>query len=430
MKTGFISLGCVKNLVDSEELMGRLKACGYTFVSDPNEAELIVINTCGFIQSAKEESINTILEMAEYKQKNLKYLIVAGCLSQRYKSELEAELPEVDRFIAIDEYADFENIVAEVCRTSDFVTQKAERVLSGKPWMAYLKIGDGCSNRCTFCAIPLIRGPYHSYAMEEIIAQAKDLAEKGVKELVLIAQDTSKYGIDFDGKLHLLDLLKELHKIEGFHWIRVLYMYPDEITTELIDGMAQLEKVVPYFDIPTQHASNRLLKKMNRRGSKESIVDLCKYIRSSFKYCTLRTSIIVGFPSESEEEFEELMDFVREIGWDRLGAFTYSREEDTPAYDFDGQIEEEVKEERLARLMELQQQISQKNSEKLINETLEVLIEGYDSIRDVYRGRSVLSAPDGVDGVVFVDTDQKLIPGEFYNVKITGAKVYDLIGKI
>ena len=264
MKIGFVSLGCAKNLVDSEELMGRVRSLGHTLTGDVHEAEVIVINTCGFIESAKEESINTILEMAEYKEENLRYLIVCGCLSQRYKKELEAELPEVDRFITITEYPQFEDILSEVLHTSNVVTKKAERILTTQPWTAYLRIGDGCSNRCTYCAIPLIRGPFSSVPEEDLIQEAEYLASKGVKELVLIAQDTTRYGYDWDGKLHLLSLLKKLNAMEAFHWIRVLYMYPDEIPEELIYGMKELDKVVPYFDIPMQHGSNKMLKLMNQ----------------------------------------------------------------------------------------------------------------------------------------------------------------------
>lgn len=430
MKIGFVSLGCAKNLVDSEELMGRVRALGHTLTGDVHEAEVIVINTCGFIESAKEESINTILEMAEYKEENLRYLIVCGCLSQRYKKELEAELPEVDRFITITEYPQFEDILSEVLHTSNVVTKKAERVLTTQPWTAYLRIGDGCSNRCTYCAIPLIRGPFSSVPEEDLIQEAEYLASKGVKELVLIAQDTTRYGYDWDGKLHLLSLLKKLNAMEAFHWIRVLYMYPDEIPEELIYGMKELDKVVPYFDIPMQHGSNKMLKLMNRRGTKESVTKLCKLIRENFKHSTLRTTMIVGFPQETEEDFEELLDFVRENRWDRLGAFTYSKEEDTAAYDMEGQIDEDVKKERLDRLMSLQQVISQENSEKLIGETLEVLVEGYDAIKDLYRGRSKLSAPDGVDGIVYIRSNEGLTFGEFYNVKILEAKAYDLVGEL
>ncbi len=430
MKIGFVSLGCAKNLVDSEELMGRVVALGHTLTPNAEEADAIIVNTCGFIESAKEESINTILEMADYKEENLKYLIVVGCLSQRYKAQLEEELPEVDRFITITEYPDFENILCEVLHSSPVVTKKAERVLTTRPWMAYLRIGDGCSNRCSYCAIPLIRGPFASLPEEKLLSEAENLAARGVKELVLIAQDTTRYGFDWDGKFHLLTLLEKLNAMEGFHWIRVLYMYPDEIPEELIYGMKKLEKVVPYFDIPMQHGSDRMLRKMNRRGTRESVTELCRLIRENFEHSTLRTTMIVGFPQETEEDFEELLEFVKETRWDRLGAFTYSREEDTDAYDMEGQISEEVKNERLARLMSLQQQISQENSEKLIGEELEVLVEGYDAIKDVYRGRSKLSAPDGVDGIVFIHTEKELQPGEFYPVKITGAKAYDLIGTI
>lgn len=429
MKIGFISLGCSKNLVDSEKMMGMLKSGNHEIVNDPQAADVIIINTCGFIESAKVEAINTIFEMAEYKKENLKKLIVTGCLAQRYKDDLIAEMPEVDRFIKISEYKDLDKILEEELGETLVSYGKSERLLSSKPWSAYLKIAEGCSNRCTYCAIPLIRGGNVSRSMEDIIEEAKDLAKKGIKELVLIAQDTTKYGEDLYGKLALLDLLKELHKIEEFHWIRILYMYPDEITEELIEGMAQLPKVIPYFDIPMQHANNHMLKLMNRRGSKEEVLKTIQKIRETFKHPTLRTTFIVGFPHESEEEFNELMDFVKEVKWNSMGAFAYSREEDTPAYAMGDQIPEEIKETRVDLIMQTQKEISFENNKALIGETLEVLVEGRDALRDIYRGRSVFNAPDDVDGMVLFKSDRNIEMGSFVKVKITEARPYDLIGE-
>ncbi len=431
MKIGFISLGCCKNLVDSEQIMGLLKASGHQIIPDAKQAEAIIINTCGFITSAKEEAINTILEMAEYKEHNCKKLIVTGCLPQRYKEELIKEIPEVDRFISIDEYSHIGEILSEVLQEKvKSVYGKEDRVLSSYPWMAYLKIADGCDNRCSYCAIPLIRGPYRSVEMMDLIKQAELLAKRGVKELILIAQDTTRYGTDNYGKRRLLDLLKELNKIKGFHWIRVLYMYPDEIDDELVMGMKDLEKVLPYFDIPVQHGNDKMLTLMNRRGSKESILRTISLIREHYEMPVLRTTMIVGFPHETEEDFNELLEFVKETKWDRLGAFTYSLEEGTKGYDMDEQIDEEVKEKRLEILMTLQEKIAQENSEKLIGQTLEVLVEKHDSLTHQYKGRSIFSAPDGVDGEVIFNSKESISCGSFVMVKITAAISHDLIGEL
>lgn len=428
MKVGFISLGCSKNLVDSEKIMGMLSG-KHEIVNDPSVADAIIINTCGFIESAKMEAINTIFEMAEYKEYGLKKLIVTGCLAQRYKESLIDEMPEVDRFIKISEYKDIDKILEEELGETLPSYTKSERLLTSKPWSAYLKIAEGCSNRCTYCAIPLIRGGNVSRSMEDILEEAKVLEVKGIKELVLIAQDTTKYGEDLYGKLALLDLLQELNKMDGFHWIRVLYMYPDEITDTLIEGMAKLDKVVPYFDIPMQHANNHMLKLMNRRGSKEDVLKTIDKIRSTFKYPTLRTTFIVGFPQEGEAEFNELVDFVKDVKWNSMGAFAYSREEDTVAYAMGDQIEDEVKEARVDIVMSLQKEISYENNKNMIGEVLEVLVEGKDALKNVYRGRSVFNAPDDVDGMVFFTSDRNIAMGSFVNVKITDAKPYDLIGE-
>lgn len=429
MKIGFISLGCSKNLVDSETMMGMLVQGGHELVNDPSLAEAIIINTCGFIEPAKEEAINTILEMAEYKKSNLKKLIVVGCLAQRYKDDLEQEMPEVDRFITIKEYPSLHEILKNELGNDLTSYNKSERLISSKPWTAYLKIAEGCSNRCTYCAIPLIRGDNVSYPLEEIVEQAKSLAKKGVKELVLIAQDTTKYGVDLFGRRALLDILQQVNAIEGLHWIRVLYMYPDEIDETLIEGMTKLEKVLPYFDIPMQHASNRMLKLMNRRGSKEDVTNTIKSIREHYQYPTLRTTFIVGFPTETQEEYEEMVEFVKDIKWNSMGAFTYSPEEDTPAYEMEDQIAEEIKETRLANLMSIQKDISLANNQAMIGEVIEVLVESQDGLVGKYRGRSSFNAPDDVDGLVIFKSNRVIEFGSFVKVKITDALPYDLIGE-
>ncbi len=430
MKIGMISLGCVKNQVDSENIMGMLRSGGHEIVTNLSQAQAIIINTCGFIQPAKEEAIDTIFEIAKYKERNLKYLIVVGCMAQRYKEVLESEIDEIDAIIKIDEYSKMNEILADLLQEKmDVPYGKSERVLSSKPWSAYLKIAEGCSNCCTYCAIPLIRGDHVTYPIDQLVEEAKRLAASGVKELVLIAQDTTKYGSELEKPTTLLALLQEIHKIEEFHWIRVLYMYPDEISDELIEGMAKLERVIPYFDIPMQHANNRLLTKMNRRGSKEDVLRLVDKIRHTFEMPTLRTTYIVGFPSESEAEFEELYNFVDEVKWDRMGAFTYSPEEDTVAYDFVQDVSEEVKQERLDRLMKLQSEISLANHEKLVGKTLEVLVESKDGMSGLYRGRSKMSAPDEVDGYVIFASDKQLELGSFVDVRIVEAKTYDLVGE-
>lgn len=430
MKIGFISLGCSKNLVDSEKMMGMLKEGNHTLVNHPKDAEAIIINTCGFINSAKEEAINTIFKMAEYKQENLKKLIVVGCLAQRYKEDLMRDIPEIDAVISIKEYPHMHEILGQLLDGKDLVSYaKSERLVSSKPWTAYLKIAEGCSNRCTYCAIPLIRGGNVSFPMEDILNEAKALAARGVKELVLIAQDTTKYGLDLYGELSLLKLLQKVHEIEGFHWIRILYMYPDEITEELIKGMAELPKVLPYFDIPMQHANDHMLELMNRRGTEADVRDLVEMIRHYHKQPTLRTTFIVGFPQEGDKEFEDLMRFVKDLRWDRMGAFTYSPEEDTPAFTMDGAIPEEVKEERLRQLMELQEQISLENQQQMIGQVIEVLVESQEGLTGKYRGRGISSAPDEVDGIVIFTSERAIPMGSFVQVKVKEALPHDLIGE-
>lgn len=430
MKVGFISLGCCKNLVDSETMMGMLKAGGHELVSNPKEAEAIIINTCGFIQSAKEEAIQTIFEMAAYKKEHLQKLIVVGCLAQRYKEALIQEIPELDCVISIREYPKLhELLAAELAGNKLTPYQKSERLLASKPWSAYLKIAEGCSNHCTYCAIPLIRGDNVSFPIEDLVKEAQRLADQGVKELVLIAQDTSKYGLDYYGELSLLKLLQKLHEIEGLHWLRILYMYPDEITDELIQGMAQLPKVLPYFDIPLQHANDHMLKLMNRRGTMQEVTALITKIRRYHQDATLRTTFIVGFPQESEGDFQDLLSFVKQTRWDRMGAFTYSPEEDTPAYSFAGAVDEELKQQRLSQLMELQKEISLSKQQEMIGKTIEVLVEGQDGLTGTYRGRGKANAPDEVDGLVLFTSKREIALGSFVQVKINAALPYDLIGE-
>ena len=429
MKVGFISLGCSKNLVDSEKMMGMLTANGHTLVAHPSMADAIVINTCGFITSAKEEAISTIFEMAAYKQANLKKLIVVGCLAQRYKEQLEEEIPEIDAVVRISDYGSLHEVLARELNDAGSVTfAQAKRQLTSKPWTAYLKIAEGCSNHCAYCAIPLIRGDNVSVPMETLVSEAKELAKRGVKELVLNAQDTTKYGVDLYGRRSLLPLLQQLHAIEGFHWIRILYMYPDEIDDELIEGMAGLPKVLPYFDIPMQHADRQMLERMNRRGTKEDVLKLVEKIRSTFADPTLRTTFIVGFPGENRETMDELLQFVREVRWDRMGAFTYSPEEDTPGSLMKPVCEESLKQQYLDELMKLQEQIAWENQQKKLGKVIEVLVEDKDGLMNRYRGRSAWDAPDEVDGMVIFRSDRAIEPGTFVQVRITEVLVHDVIG--
>lgn len=429
MKIGFVSLGCCKNLVDSEEIMGMLRANGHQVVAEPSQAEAIIINTCGFIEPAKEESIATIFEMAQYKKKRLKKLIVCGCLAQRYTEALTTEIPEIDAVIPIRDYGQFARRLQSVLgEGSAKEMDPDQRVLSSMPYRAYLKISDGCSNHCTYCAIPLIRGDQVSKTMEEVLAEARHLVQLGVKELTLIAQDTTKYGLDNYGSLKLAELIRKVDQIEGLHWIRILYMYPDEIDDELLKAMKESSKVLPYFDIPMQHANARMLKAMNRRSTKEEVQKLVSKIREMFEEPTLRTTMIVGFPSETEEEFEELVDFIKEIQWDRMGAFTYSKEEDTPAYDLPDPVDPQVAQRRLDRLMQIQEEISAQKTKQKIGQIVEVLVEEKEALRNRYRGRSKADAPDEVDGQVIFTSEKDLEIGSFVQVQITEAKTFDLVG--
>ena len=427
MKIGFVSLGCCKNLVDSEQIMGMIKKNHHEIVSDPRQAQAIIINTCGFITSAKEESIQTIFEMAQYKEKNLEKLIVCGCLAQRYQKELEEEIPEIDAIIPIKDYDEFASVLEKALGCT-FTESKFERVLSTQPWRAYLKISDGCSNHCTYCAIPLIRGEQVSRPIEELVLEAKQLAMYGVKELTLIAQDTTKYGLDLYGEFKLGDLVREIDKIDGIHWIRILYMYPDEIVEDVLLAMKESKKVVPYFDIPMQHANNRLLKAMNRRGTKEHAYEIIEHIQTLFDHPVLRTTMIVGFPSETDEDFDELMEFVQNVKWDRMGAFTYSKEEDTRAFDMKPEVDAHIAQHRLETLMKLQNQISYEKNQEKIGQVFEVLVEEKEGLKETYRGRSIADAPDEVDGQVIFTSTVPIELGTFVKVKIQKANAYDLYG--
>ncbi len=431
MKVGLVSLGCVKNQVDAEQMLSLLLGEGYEFTADASEAEVILVNTCGFIQSAKEESIEAILDMARMKQEGrCRVLCVTGCLAQRYEKELLAEIPEIDCLLGIDGQDRLPRMIAESlagARPHDVSREKkfleCGRVLLTPPYTAYVKTGDGCDNRCTFCAIPLIRGGYRSRPREAILSEMRTLAAKGAKEQILIAQDTTRYGIDTGDSLAAL--LREAVKTEGLEWLRVLYMYPDEVTDELLETMAALPKVAPYLDLPLQHASMRLLPRMNRRGNTETSRRLLKKARD-MGFC-LRTTFIVGFPGETEEDFEELMDFTREMAFDRMGAFAYSPEEGTKAAAMPDQVPEEVKQERLDRLMRLQAGISLSRNRLRVGTAARVLVTGRE--RDGYVGRSILEAPDA-DGVIRFRSAKPVAEGTFVNVRLTDADEYDLYGEV
>ena len=430
-KVGMVSLGCAKNLVDAEVLLGMLRERGMEIVNDPAEADILFVNTCGFIESAKEESIDAIFEMAQYKkQDSAKKLFVTGCLAQRYPDQLLEEIPEIDGIMGVADYSRLSEMLSEAdgglrpcytARGARFL--KAPRVLTSGGYTAYVKISDGCDNRCTFCAIPLIRGGYSSRPFDDIVEECRSLAENGVTELTLIAQDTSRYGTDLgDGHSLLPELLEAVCAIDGLHWVRVLYCYPDSSDDRLLDAIARLPKVASYLDLPLQHINDVLLRRMHRRGGSALIRDRLRACRE--RGLIVRTTMIVGFPGETEEQFSELLRFVGEQRFDRLGAFTYSPEEGTPAAKMDGQVDEEVKRRRLDQLMMLQQSISMEINEARIGSVCEVLIDGRDESGRLY-GRSQLEAPES-DGCIWIDTDRDLRPGDYIQVQITGADAYDL----
>ena len=407
------------------------KKHGFQIVDDPEEAEILLINTCGFIESAKDEGIQTILEMAEYKKHNCKYLIVTGCLVERYIKELEKEIPEVDLFVKVSDYDKLWNKVSNLINKNQSEDQLnfMDRVLTTGDIMAYLKIAEGCSNYCTYCAIPYIQGKYISRKYEDIIEEAKSLAKKGIQELVVIAQDTTKYGVDLYGHSRLAELLKDLEKIEGFKWIRFLYSYPETITDELIEVVKNSKKICHYFDLPIQHISNDVLKRMNRKSDKESIYNLVNKLRKEIPDVILRTTLIVGFPGETEESFKELCEFVETCKFDRLGAFAYSAEDGTPAAKFPNQIKESVKEERRNIIMEIQQQVSQENLKKHVGKKYTCLIENISEDGDYLIGRSYMDVPSE-DGVIYIENDNDTMINEFVDVLITDSSEYDLLGRV
>ncbi|HBA64064.1 MAG TPA: 30S ribosomal protein S12 methylthiotransferase RimO [Lachnospiraceae bacterium] len=435
----FISLGCDKNLVDTEVMLGMLVHDGYQIVDDETQADVIIINTCCFIHDAKEESINTILEMAEYKNEGrLKALIVTGCLAQRYRKEILDEIPEVDAVLGTASYDKITEVLKEALGgRKEMVFEDLDalpvvdthRIVTTGGHYAYLKIAEGCDKHCTYCIIPKIRGNYRSVPMERLLKEAQELAEQGVKELILVAQETTVYGKDLYGKKSLPGLLRELCKIKGLRWIRLLYCYPEEITDELIQVMKEEPKICHYLDLPIQHANDRILKRMGRRTSKEQLVGMIRKLRSEIPDIALRTTLITGFPGETREEHEEVMDFVDEMEFDRLGVFTYSAEEDTPAAEFPEQIAEEVKEERQAEIMELQQDIAFDLAEDMIGQEVLVMIEGKVADENAYVGRTYKDAPN-VDGLIFINTEEEMMSGDFARVRVTGALEYDLIGEL
>ncbi len=439
MKLLCISLGCDKNLVDTEKMLGLLSRDGYTFTDDEQEAEVILINTCCFIGDAKEESINTILEMAELKKTGCcKALIVAGCLAQRYRQEILDEIPEVDGILGTATYDQVTEVIRETLggavssRFEDInrlPKVEAERIVTTGGYYAFLKIAEGCDKRCTYCIIPSLRGSYRSVPMEELTAEAKKLAEGGVRELILVAQETTLYGVDLYGKKMLPELLHRLAAIPGIYWIRIQYCYPEEITDELIEAIRTEEKVCHYLDIPIQHASDRILKRMGRRTTQAHLRETIAKLRREIPDIALRTTMISGFPGETEEEHEELMDFVDEMEFERLGVFAYSAEEDTPAAGFPDQIPEEEKCRRRDEVMELQQEIAFEKSEAMVGRVLDVMIEGKVADEPAYVGRTYMDAPN-VDGYLFVNSGELFMSGDFVRVKVTGAAGYDLIGEV
>ena len=439
MKLLFVSLGCDKNLVDSEEMLGLLTGNGFEIVDDETEAEAIVVNTCCFINDAKEESVNTILEMAEYKKTgSCKVLVVTGCMAQRYKNEIIEEVPEVDAVLGTTSYGDILKAIREAMegkhfqefKDIDYLPEKlGKRVLTTGGHFGYLKIAEGCDKHCTYCIIPKLRGKFRSVPMERLVTQAKEMAEEGVKELILVAQETTVYGTDIYGKKSLHILLEELCKIKGIRWIRVLYCYPEEIYDELIQTMKEEKKICHYLDLPIQHASDRILKRMGRRTTQAELVEIVNKLRREIPDIVLRTTLISGFPGETQEDHEELMSFVDEMEFDRLGVFTYSPEEDTPAATMPDQVAEEVKEARRDEIMELQQEISYDKGTDRIGQELLVMIEGKVADESAYIGRTYGDAPK-VDGYIFVQTGELLMTGDFAKVRVTGALEYDLIGEL
>ena len=432
MNVGFVHLGCSKNLVDTEMTIGLFKNNNFNIVNNPEDADIIVINTCGFIQSAKEEAINTILEMAEYKKRRCRYLIVMGCLVERYKEELAKAIPEVDLWIKYSSYDTIWNQIESIIITKNREKTKLDfldRIITTGQNYAYLRIAEGCSNFCTYCAIPKIRGKYISRKIEDVLEEAQKLAEEGYKELIVIAQDTGRYGIDLYGKPMLTELLHKLCKIKGIKWIRFLYTYPETIDDDLIKTVKEEEKICKYFDIPIQHISDSVLKRMNRKSKAENIKKLIENLRKEIPEAVIRTTVMVGFPGETKEDFEELYGFVEDAKFDRLGAFSYSKEENTPAERLKDQIHPSTKKSRYNKIMKLQQQIANEKQKELIGKELEVLVETKTFDNKYFVGRSYREVPE-IDSLIYMPVIYKALEGKFVKVKITDAQDYDLIGKI
>ena len=438
IKIGMVSLGCSKNLVDSERMLHKIKKRNYILTTDSGMADIVVVNTCGFIQSAKEEAIDTILELCTLKAEGqIKKIIITGCLTERYKEEAAELFPEVDAVIGIGSNEDIVDIIDRVLSNERVVEFKeksrlaltGERIISTLPFFAYLKIAEGCSNCCTYCAIPSIRGPFRSVSMEEVLKEATWLSENGVTELIVIAQDSTKYGFDIYGESKLPELLNKLCEIDSLKWIRVLYCYPERITDELIDVISKQEKIVKYMDIPIQHSDENILKSMNRSGSALELKNLINKIRLKIPDVTIRTTVITGFPGETEEQFNSMAEFIKEMQFDRLGAFAYSEEEGTKAATFENQIDEEIRAHRADIIMQQQQLISENKNQKKIGETLESVVEGFDKWGECYFGRTQSDAPD-IDGKIFFTSDRKLEIGQYVKVKITDSLDYDLIGEV
>ena len=427
MNIGVISLGCAKNQVDTQTMLGYLKAAGHTFTGEPEKADVLIVNTCGFITAAKEESIDAIFEMAQYKEVGrCRLLVVTGCLSERYRKELTEEMPEVELFLGVREYEKLPALIAEKLELPWSPILKPERLLVTPPYRAYLRIGDGCNNRCAYCAIPLIRGDLKSTPAERLVDEAKALADMGVTELSVIAQDTSGYGKDLYGEPRLIPLLRELDRIDGLRWVRLLYTYPDTVTPALLDTLAEGERLVPYLDMPLQHCNDTILKRMHRRGSKAHIQSVLDHIRKNYPDFTLRTTMMVGFPGETDAQFEELMQFLRDYPFDRVGAFAFSPEEGTAAETMPDQIPDDVKEARLAALMEQQQTISKERNERWIGRELLMLVE--ETGMDGTYGRTIREAPDA-DGTVCIAPSYRHEPGQYLSVLLTGADSYDMTGE-
>lgn len=438
-KIGMVSLGCPKNQVDAEMMLANLIADGFELTNDETQADAIIVNTCGFIEDAKREAIDNILEVAQLKKSGkLKALIVTGCLAQRYKKEMQADLPEIDAIVTLGQNENIARIVRDAINSkeqllfSSSVSDMAlsgDRILTTPQYMAYLKIAEGCDNCCTYCAIPKIRGRYRSRQLDDIIAEAENLANSGVREITVVAQDTTRYGEDLYGKSMLPELLKRLNEIDKLKWIRVLYTYPERISDELLDTVANCDKVLKYFDIPIQHASDGILKRMNRKSDNKGLYGLIDKIRTKIPDVTLRTTMIVGFPGETDEDFTTLAQFVKSAKFDRLGCFMYSQEEGTLAAEMDDQIEPDIKERRYEVIMTEQSVISETLAQSKIGETFEVLVEGYDRLNKCYYGRTKADAPD-IDGKTFFTSEKKINDGEFVNVKITDTIEYDLVGEL